>query len=68
MLSLFTSQRLTMFISAERQSDIERLAEYMDRGEVTSMVGRTYRLEQVPQAIDDLAAGRSQGKSAIVIR
>ncbi len=37
--SLFTSQRLTMFISAERQSDIERLAEYMARGEVMPMVG-----------------------------
>jgi len=68
LLSLFTSQRLTMFISAERQSYIERLAEYMDRGEVTPTVGQTYRLDQVPQAIDDLVAGRAQGKSAIVIR
>ena len=68
LLSLFTSQRLTMFISAERESDIERLAEYMARGEVTPMVGRTYRLDQVPQAIDDLAAGRALGKSVIVVR
>lgn len=68
LLSLFSSQRLTMFISAERQSYIERLAEYMDRGEVTPMVGHTYRLEQVPEAIDDLAAGRAQGKSVIVVR
>jgi NADPH:quinone reductase-like Zn-dependent oxidoreductase len=68
LLSLFSSQRLTMFISAERQSYIEQLAEYMGRGEVTPMVGRTYRLDQVPEAIDDLEAGRAQGKSAIVLR
>jgi NADPH:quinone reductase-like Zn-dependent oxidoreductase len=68
LLSLFSSQRLTMFISAERQSYIEQLAEYMGRCEVTPMVGRTYRLDQVPEAIDDLEAGRAQGKSAIVLR
>ena len=68
LLSLFVSQRLTMFISGERQGDIERLADYMDRGDVMPMVGRTYQLDQVPEAIDDLSAGRAQGKSAIVIR
>ncbi len=68
LLSPFVSQRLTMFISAERQSDIERLAEYMDRGDVTPMVGRTYQLDEVPEAIDDLSAGRAQGKSVIVVR
>ncbi|MGD8486842.1 MAG: hypothetical protein PVH07_09420 [Chloroflexota bacterium] len=31
-------------------------------------MGRTYRLDEVAAAIDDLASGRAQGKSVIVVR
>ena len=68
LLSPFVSQQLKTFISKEHYSHIERLAGFIDRGEVTPMVGRSYPLDQVPAAIDDLAAGRAEGKSAIVIR
>jgi NADPH:quinone reductase-like Zn-dependent oxidoreductase len=68
LLSPFVSQRLTTFISKEHHSSIERLAGFIERGEVTPMVGRSYRLDQVPAAIDDLASGRTEAKSAIVVR
>lgn len=68
LLSPFVSQRLTMFISSEDHRHIERLAQFMARGEVTPMVGRRYRLSDVPAAIDDLVAGRAEGKSVIVVR
>ena len=68
LLSPFVAQRLTMFISEEHFSHIERLAGYMDRGDVVPPVGRTYRLDQVPAAIDDLEAGRARGKSVVVMR
>ena len=68
LLSPFVSQRLTMFISTEHYRHIEALGGFIERGEVTPAVGRTYGLAEVAVAIDDLAAGRAQGKSAIVVR
>lgn len=67
MLSPFVSQRLTFFVSAEHHSDIERLARFMEAGDVTPAIGSRYRLEDVPQAIADLEAGRTRGKSVILV-
>jgi NADPH:quinone reductase-like Zn-dependent oxidoreductase len=67
MLSPFVSQRLTFFISSEHHSHMERLARFMEEGSVTPAVGRRYRLEQAAEAIADLEAGRTRGKSVIVV-
>ncbi|MGA8041026.1 MAG: NAD(P)-dependent alcohol dehydrogenase [Acidimicrobiia bacterium] len=67
MLSPFVSQRLTFFLSAEHHSHIERLARFMEAGDVTPAVGRRYRLEGAPEAIADLEGGRARGKSVIVV-
>lgn len=67
LLSPFVSQRLTFFLSREHHSHMERLAEYLEAGDVTPAVGRRYRLEEVPEAIADLAAGHARGKSVIVV-
>lgn len=67
LLSPFVSQRLTFFLSAEHHSHMEKLARFMEDGDITPAVGRRYRLEAVPEAIVDLEAGRSRGKSVIVI-
>ncbi len=68
LMSRFVSQRLTTFVSTEHYRYIEALAGYIERGEVMPAVGRTYRLDEVATAIDDLTSGRAQGKSAIVVR
>ena len=68
LLSPFVSQRLTMFISTEHYRYIETLAGFIERGEVTPAVGQRYRLDEAPAAIADLAAGRAEGKSVIVVR
>jgi NADPH:quinone reductase-like Zn-dependent oxidoreductase len=68
MWSPFVSQRLTMFISTEDHRFIDRLAGFIERGEVTPAVGARYELEEAPAAIADLAAGRAEGKSVIVVR
>jgi NADPH:quinone reductase-like Zn-dependent oxidoreductase len=68
LVSLFVPQRLTTFVSTEHYRYIEALAGFIERGEVTPAVGRTYRLDEVAAAIDDLASGRAQGKSVIVVR
>ncbi len=67
LLSPFISQRMTMFISTEHYRYIETLAGFIERGEVTPMVGQRYSLEQVPVAIADLASGHAAGKSVIAV-
>ena len=66
--SPFVSQRLTMFISKEDHRFIDRLAGFIERGEVRPAVGARYALEEAPAAIADLAAGRAEGKSVVVVR
>jgi NADPH:quinone reductase-like Zn-dependent oxidoreductase len=68
MLSPFTGQRLTTFISSESATNIERLANYMVTGAVTPMVGQRFGLAEVPAAMRDLEASESSGKSVIVVR
>ena len=67
LLSPFVSQRLTFFLSAEHHSHMERLATYLETGEVVPAVGRRYPLEEAPLAIADLEEGRARGKSVIVV-
>ena len=67
-LSPFVGQRLTMCVSKERGSDIERLAELVASGAVTPAVDRTYPLSRAPEAMRELAAGRVRGKVAIRVR
>lgn len=64
-LSLFVRQRLTSVMCQERSADLERLAELIDGGKLTPSVGRAYPLDQVPQAMRDLDAGKARGKIAI---
>ncbi len=68
LLSPFVSQRMAMFISTEHYRYIEALAGFIERGEVTPAVGQRYRLDEAPAAIADLAAGRAEGKSVVVVR
>lgn len=65
--SLFVRQRLTTFVCKERSSDLERLIELIEAGKVTPSIDRTYSLEQVPEAMRHLVAGRARGKVAITI-
>lgn len=66
-LSLFVRQRLTMLASKERSSDLERLTEFIAAGAVTPSIDRTYPLDQVPEAMRHLEAGKVRGKVAITI-
>jgi NADPH:quinone reductase-like Zn-dependent oxidoreductase len=66
-LSPVVPQRLTMYISAHRQADLEALRQQIEAGHVTPIVGKTYPLAEVPQAIRHLEDGRANGKIAITI-
>jgi NADPH:quinone reductase-like Zn-dependent oxidoreductase len=66
-LSPVVSQRLTMYISAHRQADLEALRQQIEAGHLIPIVGKTYPLAEVPQAIRHLEDGRANGKIAITV-
>jgi NADPH:quinone reductase-like Zn-dependent oxidoreductase len=66
-LSLFVRQRLTSVMCKERSSDLERLTELIQAGKLTPRIDLTYPLDQVPQAMRYLDAGKARGKIAITI-
>ena len=68
LLSPFTKQRLTTFISNESHSSIERLAEFIETGAVVAAVGQRFTLEDTVDAIRQMEAGTTRGKSVIVVR
>ena len=64
-LSLFVRQRLTTVMCKERSADLKRLTELIEAGKLMPSVDRAYPLDQVPEAMRHLAAGKARGKIAI---
>ena len=56
-----------MYISAHRQADLEALCQHVEAGHVTPIVGKTYSLPEVPEAIRHLESGRAQRRIAITV-
>jgi NADPH:quinone reductase-like Zn-dependent oxidoreductase len=68
LLSRFVGQRLRMLSSKPKQEDLQTLRELIEAGKVTPVVGRTYPLREVPEAIRYMVEGHGQGgKIAITI-
>jgi len=67
MLSPFTRQRLTMYFSKHRKHDLDTLRQLIETGQVTPIIGQTYPLADLPEAIHGLHAGHARGKIAITI-
>ena len=57
-------QRLAMFVTKQRVSDLQRLLELWS-GTVTSSVDRTFPLDRVPEAMWHFEAGKAWAKVAI---
>ncbi|MGH2636410.1 MAG: NAD(P)-dependent alcohol dehydrogenase [Actinomycetota bacterium] len=66
-LSPFVSQRLGLFASKEKGEDLVVLKELIEAGKVTPVIGATYPLSEVPQAMRQLEAGHARGKIVITI-
>lgn len=67
MLTPFVGQRFVPLASKERAGDLEVLAGHLEAGTVTPSIDRTYPLDQAPQAMRYLEAGRVRGKVAITV-
>ncbi len=64
----FVSQDQKMFLSQFRQDDMVALAELMRSGELVPVVGRTYSLREIRDAIDYSETGHARAKIVIDIR
>jgi NADPH:quinone reductase-like Zn-dependent oxidoreductase len=66
-LSPFLRQRLAMVTPSQRSSDLDRLAGFIEAGTVTPSIGAAYPLDQAPEAMRYLEAGKARGKVVITV-
>jgi len=64
-LGWFTSQRLVGILAKLNKDDLELLSKLMTSGDITPVVDRRYRLNEVPQAIRYVEEGHARGKVVI---
>jgi NADPH:quinone reductase-like Zn-dependent oxidoreductase len=67
LLSRFVGQRLRMLTSKPGQEDLQVLRELIEAGKLTPLIGRTYPLGEVPEAMRALEAGNTRGKLVITM-
>lgn len=65
--SMFVGQRLGAINSKVTKEDLEAVAELVEAGAVTPVVGRTYPLREAPEAVRVLETGHAEGKLVIAI-
>jgi len=68
LLSLVTRQKLRPLTAKERREDLQALAEMIEAGMVTPVVGRTCPLVDAPEAVRELEQGHARGKVVVVVR
>jgi NADPH:quinone reductase-like Zn-dependent oxidoreductase len=66
-LSRLVGQRLRMLASKENQEDLQTLRELIEAGKLTPLIGRTYPLGEVPEAMRAMEAGNTRGKLVITV-
>jgi NADPH:quinone reductase-like Zn-dependent oxidoreductase len=66
-LSLFTGQKLRPVVSKENREDLQALAELIDGGRVTPVVGKTYPLVDAAEAIREVERGHARGRIVVTV-
>ena len=56
-----------MLSSKPGHEDLEVLREFLETGKVTPVIGRSYPLREVPEAMRALEAGNTRGKLVITV-
>ena len=67
LVSRFIGQRLRMLSSKPNQDYLQVLRELIKAGKLRPLVGRTYPLDEVPEAMRALEAGKTRGKIVITV-
>jgi NADPH:quinone reductase-like Zn-dependent oxidoreductase len=66
-LSKFVSQKMGMMLAELNQKDLTALADLMQSGKVTPVIDRTYKLSELPKAIQYLEQGHARGKVVVKV-
>ena len=67
-LSPFAGQKLAMIGAKITSEDLASLGELLTTGKVTPVIGRRYRLGEVPEAIRYLEQGHARGKVVVTVQ
>jgi NADPH:quinone reductase-like Zn-dependent oxidoreductase len=67
LLSPFVRQRLRPLASKQKREDLLVLKELIEAGKGTPVIGSTYPLSEVPDAIGQLGEGHGRGKIVISV-
>jgi NADPH:quinone reductase-like Zn-dependent oxidoreductase len=67
LLSPFVSQKMGMLLADLNHNDLAMLADLMQSGKVTPVIDRTYKLSELPQAIQYLEQGHARGKVVVKV-
>jgi NADPH:quinone reductase-like Zn-dependent oxidoreductase len=65
--SKFVSQKMGMMLAELNHDDLAFLADLMQSGKVKPVIDRTYKLSELPQAIQYLEQGHARGKVVITV-
>lgn len=66
-MSPFVSQQMGMMMADSNQKDLTFLADLIQSGKVKPVIDRTYKLNEVPEAIRYLEQGHARGKVIITV-
>jgi NADPH:quinone reductase-like Zn-dependent oxidoreductase len=66
-LSPFVGQRLGTFIASQSSDDLDTLRVLIEDGAVTPVIDRACSLDEIPDAMRDLEAGRVRGKVVVKV-
>ena len=67
LLSRFVTQQMAMMIADANQKDLTILADMMQSGKIKPVIDRTYKLDEVRDAIRYLEEGHARGKVIIAV-
>ena len=67
LLSPFVSQKMTFLAAKQARSDLLDLQELIEAGDVTPVIDSSYRLSEVPRALERFGRGHARGKIAIIV-
>lgn len=65
--SLFTAQKDIRYVYRSNRADLLALVELIEAGKLTTVIDRTYRLDQVPEAMTYIGSRHARGKVVILI-
>jgi len=65
--SKFVNQKMGMMMAQLKQTDLQWFAEQMQNGKIKAVIDRTYKLDEIQQAVAYVEQGHARGKVVITV-